>query len=200
MSKGYIERQTTEALGIAFTNFDYEGLSGNRYRISVTVRDGGRQEAEDSLLALLDIINDVIDKQFIPDYEDIPERDFDGQVVTKDKVTGNYLGLLDYAPKSSDLKSGQTYELKVNAYKLKDGEIQFWNKDHQYPAHTHKLNEYGVKVMAEVLDHPGWDKQFKQSDNIEDFPGGEGIIKIEGSKKLTSAGNPYKNLVGFRRP
>ena len=185
-----------EAKGIAFTNFDYP--VGNRtYRISVTVRDGGRQEAEDSLLALLEIINEVVDPALVETMlKDIPEIDPDG--ISEDRVTGNYLGLLDYAPKSSELEPGQTYELAVDQYTLKDGEIQFWKGGGQYPAHTHKLNDVGVKKMAELFT-VDWDKHFPKGE-YQPIKGGTLIIKIEGSQKLTSKGNPYKNLVGKRRP
>ena len=181
------------AKGICFTSFPYKG-----YTVNLTVRDGGRQEAEDSLLALMDIINDVIDPTRVDaGLEDVKEVEF-GEV-TKAGVMGLDLGLLKYAPKASELKPGQVFEVTVNQYKLRDGEIVFGHTESKYPIHTHKLNDYGVKVMAKIFTDK-WDSVFIGATDYFPIPKGDLIIKIECSQKTTDQGNPYRNLVGQRRP
>lgn len=182
-----------EAKGIAWTNFPYKG-----YEISLTVRDGGRQEAEDSLLALIEIINDVIEPTRVDaSLEDVEPVEF-GEV-TLEGVTGMHLGLLKYAPKASDLKPGQVFEVTVNQYKQRDGEIVFGHTESKYPIHTHKLNDYGVKKMAEIFTDK-WDKAFIGASEYQPIPKGDLILKIECSEKLTEQGNPYRNMVSQRRP
>ena len=182
-----------EAKGIAWTNFPYKG-----YEISLTVRDGGREEAEASLLALMDIINEVIDPTRVDaSLEGVEPIEF-GEV-TKAGVQGLDLGLLKYSPKASDLKPGQVFELTSNQYKQRDGEIVFGHTESKYPLHTHKLNDYGVKKMAEIFGDK-WNKGFKACQEWQPIPKGDLIIKIECADKLTDQGNPYRNLVGQRRP
>ena len=178
-----------EAKGIAWTNFPYKG-----YEISLTVRDGGREEAEASLLALMDILNDVMLPTSMEDAVEVPFGE-----VTKAGVMGLDLGLLKYAPKASDLKPGQVFEVTVNQYKLRDGEIVFGHTESKYPLHTHKLNDYGVNKMAEIFTDK-WDSVFIGATDYYPILNGDLIIKIECSDKLTDQGNPYRNLVGQRRP
>jgi hypothetical protein len=181
-----------EKTAVVFTAYEYRG-----FKVSFTIRGDSISECLDSMEGQIDSLLKVGNKPWL-DRFNVAEGEVEREAKPappKDEVMGDFLGLLKFPPKASDLKSGQTYELTVNKYELKDGELRFYGEG-EYPAHTHKLNEYGVKVMADLFGAT-WDKHFKGEGDI---PKGDLIIKIEGSKKLTKHGNPYKNLIGQRRP
>ena len=142
------KKETTEALGIAWVTIPYKG-----HRINVTCRDGGKDEAEMSLLAIIDILNEnvIMDKEIdfvpVPDFTDVPLV----------KAPGD-LGLLEYPPKAKERNSGDVYELTVNEYTNDGQKVQFYAGG-EYPLHTHYLGEYGNKIMAEVFI-PEWAERF----------------------------------------
>jgi hypothetical protein len=185
------KRETSESLGIAFTNFDYKGKSGKNYRVSVTVRDGGQEEAEASLLALINIINDVIELDIV---DPLPALDEVEPVV----FGGSDLGLLEYPPKAGERKVGDVYEITVNEYTNDGAKIQFYAGG-EYPLHTHYLGEYGNKVMADVFV-PEWTTHFPVANERREILGGDLILRILVSDKVNKKGNPYVNMVNQRRP
>lgn len=195
----------TDIKGIAWTLVEYKG-----HKISVTVRDGGYQQAKDSadgLFTLIDTLEEEHGTTPFLERNNLHAKMFDGveevpfgedKPVTLEGVTGMDLGLLKYAPKASDLKPGQVFELTANEYKLSDGKLAFYLEGSDYPLHTHTLNEYGTKVMANLFTDK-WDKIFSSSQDRQPMPKGDLIIKIECSAKLTKEDNPYRNLVAVRR-
>jgi len=127
------------AKGICFTSFPWKG-----YTLNLTVRDGGQEEAEASLLALMNILEEVV----LPSsMEDALEVEFTGtpsSPVTLEGVTGMHLGLLERAPKAADFKQGQVYEILVDEYRIRDGAIGFYKKGLEWAMCTH--NKYLVHL------------------------------------------------------
>ena len=191
----------SESKAVVWTNV----VTPAGFVVSITSRDGG--EVEESYQNIITFLADhphlTPFVQYNNQYRDtssvVEEAQRLGGEVTEDKVTGQYLGLLNFQPKSSDLKPGQTYELTVDEYVANAKEIVFWKAGNQYPSHTHKLTSVGKKRMEELFGDT-WDEFFIDSNEKEAMAGGELIIKVQGSDKLTNQGNPYKNLIGIRRP
>lgn len=179
------------AKGIAFTSFPYKG-----YTINVTCRDGGKDEAEASMLAIMDILNEVVLPSSMEDALEVP---YDEKPVTLEGVTGMDLGLLERAPKAADFKQGQVYEILVDEYRIRDGSIGFYKKGLDFALCTHKLNEQGMKKMTEVFKTDRWGEKFVASEERQAMPGGDLIIGIIGGN-LNSKDNPYKDLHHQRRP
>jgi len=182
-----------EAKGIAFTDFQYKG-----FKISVTCRDGGKKEAEESMLAIMDILNEYV----IPDMN-VPEIPFDEPDPFDDKPTNPAeYGLVDKFPAAGDWNPGDEYEMLVTQYRIKDGALEFYKDDYEYPVHKHFLNEYGSQKMAELFV-PDWDKHFNATEQSP-IVGGDLIIKVVGSEKRRESGsgrgNVFRNLEGQRRP
>ena len=170
-----------EAKGIVWTTIPYKN-----YRLNITVRDGGKEEALDSLTAMIAIIDEYVE----PEAESVPER--------TPSVGGQDLGLLEYPPKAGDRVSGDVYEITVNEYTNDGAKIQFY-RGGEYPLHTHYLGEYGNKVMAEVFV-PEWIEHFPIVVDRTPITGGDLILNILVSDKLNKKDNPYVNLVNQRRP
>jgi hypothetical protein len=205
-----------EAKGIAFTSFGYK-----KYKLSVTVRDGGASLAIDSLIGLLDVIDKAEELGCVPFLErnnlnvdliesatEIPfgkpaeEDPFAEFSAPTDPAT---YGVLEFPPKASEVNPGDEWELLVDQYELKDGAISFYkeNSEYEYSYHTHYLNDHGVKKMAELFTDK-WDKIFTSAPVKAFMPGGDLVIKIVGSDtrrtKGSGKGNVFRNLEGQRRP
>lgn len=187
------------AKAIVWTNV--ETPSG--YVLSITSRDGG--DVKESYMRIIEFLADH--PQLTPfnsyrnQWEDpdtvVEEAERLGGEVTKDKVTGDYLGIVPFM-KVSELKPGQTYELLINEYTHHGGKINFYGPGSEYP-HTHVLNNVGVAKMAELFT-PEWDDKFPVTEEKKPFPGGDMLLKIKASTKVKKTGNPWANLDGARRP
>ncbi len=214
-----------EAKGIAFTSFEKNG-----WVISFTVRDGGRKEAEDSVLAVLDIINGVLEPEGCIPFrsytnrwaEDTPASVAQAQVQPESAddedpflipqelepaqapTNPTLYGVVDFRPPAGDLNPGDKFEILVDQYILADDKIIFCKEGNEYPEiHTHNLNDYGKRDMQEFFG-ANWGAVFVPTVDIANIPGGAFVIEITGSNKRrdrgSGKGNVFRNLSGARRP
>ena len=202
----------TEAKGICFTNFRYK----DRYNVSVTVRDGGREEAEASLLALLDIINDVIEPTLVQTHEiDFDGVDFDDTgepqrtpakpAQQPPKNPAQYdVEVVEKLMKAGDWQPHDEQWIQVDEFKRDDKCVEFFKANDQHKVHTHYTNTtIGFDKMNQQFTD-NWQKYFPETAGKR-FPikGGSIIIKIVGSEtRRTSgnaAGNVFRNFEEMRR-
>ena len=112
-------------------------------------------------------------------------------------IMGRDWGLVDrYPPKASDLKPGDRFEVQVHEYKFGEGSVKFYVEGSEYPAINHSMgHEVGIKIFDEIFK--GW---APKSDNEKHILSKSLILTVQctGPDKLTSKGNPYKNLVAAR--
>ena len=108
-----------EKKAVVWSTYEYKG-----FKVSFTVRDDFLTGAMDIMEAQIDSLLERGERPWLDrlNVAEVGTQNYPTEEqppLEKDKVMGDYLGLLKYAPKASEFKSGQTYELKINAYKLK---------------------------------------------------------------------------------
>lgn len=112
-------------------------------------------------------------------------------------IMGRDWGLVDrYPPKASELKPGDRFEVEVHEYKFNHENVKFYVDGSQYPAVTHNMShEVGIKIFDEIFK--GW---APKSDNEKHTLSKALVLTIQctGPDKVTSQGNPYKNLTAAR--
>ena len=112
---------------------------------------------------------------------------------------GHDWGLVDRKPKASDTKFGDRYEIQVDEYKREPDGISFYVSGLKFPLLQHNMkSEYAQGLFDKIFK--GW--QPNVVDEHKPMPGGPIILQVQctGPDKQTSAGNPYHNLTGVRRP
>ena len=214
------DQKHNEAEGIAFTQL----YGPNGLKVNVTHRGNSSTEALEELM--LTVVH--AEKQFglVPTFKSAgqptkevakfkakvltgiqtdehghyvePPLDRNGEQASMPLTSGKDLGLVKYKPKASELKPGDIYEIEVDEYVASEKQIDFWSSTSKYPVLKHNLAIEGLrKTFDEAFK--GWDPGDTNSER-EPIPGGAVILKVIGSDSLTSAGNPYSNLLGMRRP
>ena len=191
-----------EARGIAFTSVEYVDSLGNRHKLNVTVRDGGYQEGRDSLDALKVIVEEEVQSQLerLPSLDDVPEVEFGKDPFP---VNPSEYGVVDRLMAAGDWEPGDTQEILVTEYERAGDAIKFFKDDYEHAVHTHYINNKPGTDMMTHLFTDVWSYKFPIKGKVK-FPGGDMIIKIEGSNKRRDSGggkgNVFRNLIGARRP
>ncbi len=189
-----------EAGGVAWT--ELWALEG--WKINLTARGDSPVEAGEELLIAInhfykehglstqriqsrvtELAEEQLDKEFPPidDYEppsqEVPEE--------------YSLGLQERKVPAGELKPNQTYQIVAEEYDFNGQNVEFFNSNSQYPIAKQNMKGKGAEIFGNLFN--GWEPD----EGRHPVPGGPVKLLIKGSTNLTSAGNPYQNIVGQTR-
>lgn len=128
-----------------------------------------------------------------PPYEHVPQPSKPAQSAVP--TTGQDFGLLEYAPKASETKPGDVFEIVVNEYKAEPKKISFWRKGAQYPSFVYNMTtDYAIGKFMELFK--GWEPAEDGEHHDINPPI---ILTIVTSDKANKNRNYYRNLEAVRR-